>query len=588
MSVQRSLVSLVLASTLWVGCGPGEPPAPATPVPTPEAPGNDVTPEPRPTEPAPGPGVQEPRPPVPDQGPPATDAGVPDAGPPDLDAGLPDAGGPDAGSLVVHGSHLLHYRTDVADFTQPRSPPSTGIQAFALESGGGLRPLTVALAADGSFRIPDAPAGQYYLRYGTLHLLTDARSVNLDGYELGRQDAQPGEALSPATLTAYNLPPPEFDSFPTVQAISSNLGLSAYIDLEEAVPGGATAIVDRPATYSQYYPANPVRLDASRGDYQYITTFAERSTGAGLFYSAVDRYFTQGGLSMNPGTPLVVRGELLESRPRTLVFDWWRSRFEAYRHQVSTQVVRSAQYFTVSPTAWSADHWYGYVGDLMSTAAMQGYSDERLVFSYGNPYPFSWGEVLTLSHNFQVNLRLPGTTSGSISVGLADTRPIAHVSPQQPFAPRITPAQDVTVDGVDAQQARTLGSLTPTVRWKAPLVGTPSAYRVRVSRLSASGTRTVATHVAYLSTKDTSVTVFPGILQPGQTYLFTVIAYLTPGIDLATNPYGHQRLTDVADADAMSAPLTTPAALAGEKARLAVEPAPGESAALELKAPRAR
>ncbi|WNG16910.1 hypothetical protein [Cystobacter fuscus] len=502
-----------------------------------------------------------------------------------MDGGSPSSDGgwsvPDAGGGEVHGSRVLHYRTDLADFTQPIA---SELQAFALEEGG-LRPLTVVTAPEGTFRIPDAPAGQYYLRLGTFHLLTDSRFVNLDLYSLGRQDAERATSRSAAvTVTASNLPLQPLDTYPRWEAVSSNLGTSASVDTDEPVPAGQASVSGLPATYNSYYPEIPRLLDASRGDYLYFTHLIERDNGTSS-YMAVDRFFTQ-GVSLRPDETTALEGVFQEARPRTLTLEWWRSRFEAYKLQVHPRVTTSEQDITISPTAWSADAWYGYSGDLMYSYSGAGLTDVVTSFTYGNPYPFSWGEVIILSHFSRIDVRLPGTSSGWLRQGLKDTRRVADVAKGGPFAPRISPAQDVTVDGIDAQREHTLGSLTPRLRWKAPLLGTPSAYRVRITHLSANGNSTRTSHVAYLSTKETSIDVFPGILQPGQKYVFMVSAYLTPGVDLSTHPYANQVLTDVASADAVSSILSTPASVGPERASLPLVTEPSSTESLEFKAPR--
>ncbi|ATB31455.1 hypothetical protein MEBOL_004918 [Melittangium boletus DSM 14713] len=527
-----------------------------------------------------------------DAGTPSSDGGSPsyDGGSPSYDGGSSaDAGSPDAGHPhEVRGTRVLHYRTDLADFTQPIDPLSPELEAFALESGG-LRPLTVVTSPDGTFRIPDAPAGRYYLRLDTLHVLTDSRTVNLDNYELGRQDAvksNPG----PITVSLSNIKHEPFNVTPIWQAVSSNVGLMAYVNASSPIPAYTSELNKHPVSYTQISPTESVLLDASRGDRLYFNSFIDRDSGY-FRYAAIERSTTPDPVTMAPSTETELRGVFTGTPQKTLNFEWWRSRFEAYQTQVHPQsTATNSQTVSISPTAWGSDAWYGYSGDLMYSYGNAGITDARVNISYGNPFPFSWGEVLTVAHNFRLDVRLPGTSTGTLSDGLSDRRRV-ETAIQGPIAPRISPAQNVTVDGLNAQQERTLGSLTPRIAWKAPLVGMPSAYRVRISRLSVqdrgNGTSaTAVSHVAYLSTRETAVDVLPGILEPGQKYVFTVTSYLTPGIDLSTHPYGHMALSDAADAATMSSILTTPAALAGEHAPLRLEPEPSLTHELEFKAPR--
>src|SRR5690606_32887408 len=117
MSLKKSLVSSVLASSVaLVGCGPGPAEEPA-----PHDNRSPIASEPVPAE------GEEP-------------------GTPSLAA-------------EVTGTRLLRYRTDIGDFAEPVDTFAAPMSAFVVENGV-KRALTVQQAVDGSFRIPDAPAGE--------------------------------------------------------------------------------------------------------------------------------------------------------------------------------------------------------------------------------------------------------------------------------------------------------------------------------------------------------------------------------------------------------------------------------------------
>jgi hypothetical protein len=472
-------------------------------------------------------------------------------------------GGVDAGNPnEVRGSRVMHYRIDIGDFTQPMDPLAPELKAFTL-SDGGTRPLTVQTATDGTFRIPDAPAGRYYLQLGTLYVVSDSRTMNLNRYELGRRD-QVGAASVPVTVTASNLEPLPYGGRPRWEAVSTNLGAWVYLNSETGVAAGTTSVDKHVVRYDSMTTGDDRLVTASRGDRLYVNSMSDRDNGT-FTYSTLERFFTPGPVTMSPTVSTDLSGTFQVAPQYTASFEWWRSRFEAYQVQVHPQSIPSGQGLSISPTPWDSESWYGYAGDLMNAYIDPGITDLVTSVTYGNPYPFSWGATTTVSHNFQVTATLlPGTTYGGVNGSLSDTRKLS-VATAGPIAPRLTPAWDLAVDGRNAQQAAlTLGSLTPRITWKAPLVGTPSGYRVRLSRLSVSGTRTVATAVSTFHTSDTSVDVPPGVLQLGQKYAITVYAYLTPGVSYATRPYVLESLVDLASATTVSSILSTPAALAPE------------------------
>ncbi|MFE8595864.1 hypothetical protein [Archangium violaceum] len=487
------------------------------------------------------------------------------------DTSLSADGGVDGGNpYEVRGNRVMHYRVDIGDFTQPVDPLSPELKAFTL-SDGGTHPLTVQTSPDGTFRVTDAPAGRYYLQLGTFYIVSDSRTMDLDRYDLGRRDRASTTTPLPVTVSASNLAPQPYDDFPSFEAVSSNLGEFAYLSANTPVPAGATFVDQLPVRYSSAISVDEPLVNASRGDRLYINALAERDNGT-FTYSTIDRFFTPEPVTMSPAVSTDLNGTFQLAPPYTARFEWWRSRFEAYQVQVHPQSVPSGQGLSISPTPWDSESWYGYSGDLMYASIYPSEITDRVTsITYGNPYPFSWGAVAGISHNFQVTATLlPGTSWGGITGSLLDTRKLS-IATAGPIAPRITPPWDLAVNGSNAQQALTLASLTPRITWKAPLVGSPSAYRVRLSRLSVSSTRTVASVVGNLHTSETFVDVPPGILQPGQKYAITVYAYHTPGVALAVRPYVMESLVDIASATTVSSILSTPAALAPE---LHAEPEP--------------
>ena len=481
-------------------------------------------------------------------------------------------GGVDAGNLYeVSGSRVMHYRLDIGDFTQPvtADPLAPELKAFTLQDGG-TRALTVQSSPDGTFRVTDAPAGRYYLQLGTFYIVSDSRTMNLDRHDLGRRDRATASSV-PVTISASNLEPQPYEDYPSWEAVSSNLGASASLYANAPVPAGATSVDKLSVSYQSMISVDEQLVDASRGDRLYVNHSITRDAGT-FSYTTIDRFFTPGPVTMSPTVSTDLSGTFQLAPQYTAGFEWWRSRFEAYQVQVHPQSRPSTQYLSIMPTPWSSESWYGYSGELMF-AQFSGITDLVANVTYGNPYPFSWGAVATVSHNFQVaSTLLPGTTYGGISGSLSDTRKLS-VATAGPIAPRITPPWDLAVNGLKAQQELTLNSLTPRITWKAPLVGTPSAYRVRISRLYVSGTRTVASTVGSIHTTDTSVDVPPGVLQSGQKYAITVSAYLTPGASLAVRPYVMESLVDSAIASTVSSILSTPLTL-GLAPDLQSEPEP--------------
>jgi hypothetical protein len=484
----------------------------------------------------------------------------------------------------VKGSRVLHYRTDQGDFTQPAAASTTGgLEAFVVE-GGERRALQVETAEDGTFRIPDAPAGKYYLRDGTFHVYTDSRTVNLDSYELGRQDTQ--KAVMPPTvdLTLSNLLPQTDETYPSWQAVSPNAGLTADIYAQGPLTAGTTSVSRLAADYFRSSPLGEVLLDSARGDVLYVTGHTE-SESDGFSFTAVDRFFTQ-QVTMREGELTHLEGVFQTLPSKSLALDWRLSDFDAFAAQVNPKATVRSQNLSVQPTAGSADTWYGYSGELVNVSTTRPPTTNVVRFSYGNPYPANWGEVISIAHRVKIDFALPGTVLITSSYGLSDTRPVADAV-KGPLTPRLSPARELTVEDRDAQQEHTLGSFTPHIAWKAPQVGTPSVYHVQIRRRSVQEDLTFLNSVAVFSTTETALDLPPGVLKPGEQYVFSVKTWLSPGLDLSTQVYGYQMSTDLAEADTVSGVFTAPASLGAQRAGPVPEPVLTSPDVLEFKARRA-
>lgn len=520
MSFKKSLVSSALASSVaLIGCGPGTPEAPA-----PEDSRDPITAEPTPAK-------------------------------PETLASL---------GTEVTGTRLLHSRTDIGDLVEPVDTFAAPMSAFVVENGV-KRALTVQQNVDGTFKIPDAPAGEYFLQLGTYYVATDSRTVNLDRYLLGRRGVSYASGTSlPVKLTVTNLSP--VTGWASFQATSSNVGSIADLSGDLPAGEGLTALTDWPMTLSDYSGATgaPV-INGSKGDWLSIHQLADRE-GDGFTYTAVERAFIPAPftLSTNASAPSTLTGTFQSVPEQTVEFSWARSRFEAWRTYTHPQAgisVSNGQTFVIYPTAWGDDAFYGYNGELVyARVTSPSQTDITPRVTFGNPY-LSWGTAGYVAHRFALPTRLPGTTSGTLYPALTDMRPLRSFT-AGPIAPRITPPQSPTVDGASAWQERTLSSLTPRLAWTAPRIGTPSAYRVRIYRLytlSSSPTVTRYSTVAQFLTGRTELTVPPNILQAGERYVFGIVSYVTPGMDYARAPYALEAQIDNASADTLTSILTAPA-----------------------------
>jgi hypothetical protein len=114
---------------------------------------------------------------------------------------------------------------------------------------------------DGTFRIVDVPPGQYYLQQGSFYVSTDARSLSLDRYELGRRNRTASTSPVTVKLSLSNLSPMPDGSYLYLQGSTSNLGSAVYVDGQSPVLGGATSVTDYTSSWS-----DSSVVEGSKGD----------------------------------------------------------------------------------------------------------------------------------------------------------------------------------------------------------------------------------------------------------------------------------------------------------------------------------
>ncbi|MBL8949790.1 MAG: hypothetical protein JNK82_03375, partial [Myxococcaceae bacterium] len=137
---------------------------------------------------------------------------------------------------------------------------------------------------------------------------------------------------------------------------------------------------------------------------------------------------------------------------------------------------------------------------------------------YGNNYPLVGGQMA----------RIPAF------IYSADLLP-AFTSTAQ--GPRVTPATNLTLDGMSASGALSLSTLTPTVAWTAP--ANARSYDVVVYRLLAAPDANGNTFAAAarIFTSATSVTLPQGVMAAGTRYVIRVRTLSEPTGDAVNAPF---------------------------------------------------
>jgi hypothetical protein len=169
--------------------------------------------------------------------------------------------------------------------------------------------------------------------------------------------------------------------------------------------------------------------------------------------------------------------------------------------------------------------------------------------SYGDPYPPGWPRMFQYCQISTVTLPRPNSTATDTFIV---TNKQTTALPTGPIAPILGSVQSPTANGGSLFQTATLSTTAVTVSWSAPATGQPYGYTVQVYQLGTlpSGV-TGYTLAGSYATAQTSVAI--PFLTAGNTYVFAILAASDASANIATKPFRHQ--IPMAESAVISAPF---------------------------------
>ncbi|TQF15293.1 fibronectin type III domain-containing protein [Myxococcus llanfairpwllgwyngyllgogerychwyrndrobwllllantysiliogogogochensis] len=495
------------------------------------------------------------------------------------DAGVPgDGGSPDAGvdggpsnqrAVLVKDTTRFYTSVGVAEREEDLSANPPEVLVF----NGSTFTLFLGSAANGGWLFTGVPPGPFYLRTGGTYLVTSSRYVDIGRNRLGRPDAEYVDIFtSPLQANLLGLAPwqPYLGSLQqgsSLQLTSGQVDLYASPAFYEGVPDGATSIVTSQAELGSNLGNFPV-FEADRGDRLYINQLSEFSAGSlpdgrPLGYSAVERAVQAGAFDHRPDgvTPIPVTGLLQPVRMREFPLEWRLPEFARLTSEVHPNALPGLPRLDIVPGPHGlADGWIGYTGELLTLSLPRGAAyDFTARLKFGNPYPSNWGLVGVVSYSFRNLEALPDGSGrlGSISGSYTAWDEFDHLI-AGPVSPRVSPPRSFTIDGVPASVPRKVGTASPVLAWVPPAIGTPTAYRVAISRLDLDFGFSTTWRSFYLPGSATQLRLPPEVLEPGTTYHATVAAIDSPQVDIESYPFRTLERLPYRSASTVSSYFTTP------------------------------
>jgi hypothetical protein len=435
-------------------------------------------------------------------------------------------GGTVAGSSNVVGMNYDVYVNGGHEVVMPYGPDKFAVAALVPKADGQFTVIEGTVAKDGSFTIPNVPAGTYYLRYSNpsivdgvpFFMVTSERTLDFGERIGGRPDVLPANIKpTPLVIDADGLSPwKEFSdglSIFSVGARTYSLGIQ-YAGASSEPHEGETELRGFTTDVSQF--DNPTLVDGSKGDSVVITQLVDRVSGH-YAYSAVSRAFTPDPFTQADGQQVRISGSFHEAAAVGAVLDFRGTQFAALADQVHPGVQADATIeLDADPGApgreafGGADLLYGSFDETTNG----GNIDEQLMLDFGSPFPADWTMVDAYA-TYQVEFSPEEKFTGLVGI----SGPLSMLK-DAPIAPGISPPRNLRVQGQPAAMGASGTGLTPTIAWDAPSTGTATVYSVRIWQ-------TDGKDVLYrtnFTTTERSVVVPPGFIQPGAHYFLVVRA----------------------------------------------------------------
>lgn len=174
---------------------------------------------------------------------------------------------------------------------------------------------------------------------------------------------------------------------------------------------------------------------------------------------------------------------------------------------------------------------------------------------YSDPFPAAWRRTFAVCQTASIAVPVPGTTkTQTITLNNSQTTSL----PTTTVKPLLSAVRNPKINGADLFTASTVSSTAVTLSWDPPAIGTPFGYQVSIMTpitfpFPSATVNYISTTT--LSTAKTSITLPPGVLASGRTYLFVITSLVDGKANMETSP--HRSSLPTANADILSGPITT-------------------------------
>lgn len=414
-------------------------------------------------------------------------------------------------------------------------PNLAGTPIALVPSGNTFTTITGTVAPDGSFKIPNVPAGTVYVGLQSAgstdtFIVTDQRTLDLGYFYAGRQDVKP-ITTSPTNLVLNLTGMAPWDDLDTLEIYSQ--GAASGGDLLAAamtVPtAGDTALTALSTDAAALFVPN--QIEAAKSDATYFTQLVTLTSGT-FSYDSIGKSFQPAAFSLLDGATTPLAGAFTDVTQKTVTLDWKRSLFAGLASAVNpTAAVTTCSVYVFGEPGGATRSTNSYVPTILY-GSDAGVDDVSLKLAYGDPFPASWGPEAFIYADFSVPYLVPGTATMKHAHTTIDLSGTVTDVAAGAVKPLISPPSALKVGGKDAFAVNTGVGLTPVLSWSAPTLGTSVLYQVNVRLIDEAVS---AGHFAgRFFTQGTSVTLPPGMLASGSSYFVRITAQTAGSV---TSPF---------------------------------------------------
>jgi hypothetical protein len=424
----------------------------------------------------------------------------------------------------VKGTIIDTHVIESGDITSFRGAMQFEIAALVPNEDGSFREILANIDKDGAFVIPSVPEVPYHLRFIELigasalpprYVMNAPRQIDFGRVYVGRPDAteitvEPTEL----DLTATGLVPWADGSF--LEMFSLGSGAAG-----ELLPTQGVFPMEMATDLNGYHVDTAQLLHATlvegeKGDKAFITQLSGIADLTAP-YRSVRRVFEPSSFTQADGVKTSLSGMFVDASPKARKFGIDAAAFNAFSDAVNPNATAAGKNVRVIAEPGGERATASLTPNLMICEALPS-ATLPSSFSYGNPFPSGWTEIVTTDFAFSMTHTAPTGIPKTTVVNIGQSGPVD--SWEAPSVPQLSPVVDIQVNGMPAYDTLSGIGFTPTLTFSPPSVGTPAVYIIAVRRLDPGGATTRTT--AIFSTTEPTLQIPAGTLDFGYYYYFRI------------------------------------------------------------------